>query len=191
MRDYKPDVLFSSFPTFKSERCYYNQITNDQINDIYALRSNVQWMEFVPREPMISLDQAYTFVDDTQGYRDRKEGTLWGMFLHGSDRMIAMIGIYRIRHEHHRGEIGYMLNGEYHNQGLITEAVDTVTAFAFDKVGFHSLEAVINPRNKPSERVLIKSGWVKEAHFKENFLWKGVYEDSVIYSKINPNLYHS
>ncbi|MGY0034483.1 GNAT family N-acetyltransferase [Pedobacter sp. NJ-S-72] len=50
---------------------------------------------------------------------------------------------------------------------------------------FHSLEAVIDPDNYASEKVLIKHGFVKEGHFKENSFFDGKFLDAVIYSLIN------
>jgi ribosomal-protein-alanine N-acetyltransferase len=48
----------------------------------------------------------------------------------------------------------------------------------------HSTEAIIDPKNKASERVLEKAGFIKEAHFKENEFFDGKFIDSVVYSKL-------
>ena len=49
----------------------------------------------------------------------------------------------------------------------------------------HSIEAVIDPRNSASEKVLQKNGFIKEAHLKENEFFEGEFIDSVIYSRLN------
>jgi ribosomal-protein-alanine N-acetyltransferase len=46
----------------------------------------------------------------------------------------------------------------------------------------HSIEAIIDPENRASERVLQKSGFVKEAHILENEFYDGKFLDTVIYS---------
>ena len=53
--------------------------------------------------------------------------------------------------------------------------------YAFNTVGFHSVEAVIDPNNFGSARVLEKNGFRKEAHFIENFFWNNEFIDSVHY----------
>ena len=51
----------------------------------------------------------------------------------------------------------------------------------------HSIEAVIDPENIASERVLQKNGFVKEAHILENELYDGKFWDTVIYSLLKRN----
>ena len=49
----------------------------------------------------------------------------------------------------------------------------------------HSIEAIIDPENFASEKVLQKNGFVKEAHLKENEFYDGRFLDTVIYSILN------
>ena len=66
----------------------------------------------------------------------------------------------------------------------MTEALECITRFSFQKLKLHSLEANIAPDHFASARVLEKNGFVKEAHFKENWYYKGWW-DSVIYTLHN------
>ncbi|MFZ1750315.1 MAG: GNAT family protein, partial [Saprospiraceae bacterium] len=118
---------------------------------------------------------------------DKKEGLNWGMHLKNQTNLIGIIGLYRIKAEHSRCEIGYMLLPEYHNKGLVTEAIQTVLNYAFDRLQFHSVEAIIDPRNYPSEKVLLKNGFLKEGHIKENEFFNGEFIDTMIYSILRKN----
>ena len=51
----------------------------------------------------------------------------------------------------------------------------------------HSIEAVIDPDNIASEKVLLKNNFVKEAHILENELYEGTFWDTVIYSILKRN----
>ncbi len=62
------------------------------------------------------------------------------------------------------------------------EALDMVLDYAFCRLNFHSVEAVIDPGNLASERLLLKHCFVKEAHLKENFYYQAEFLDTVIYS---------
>jgi ribosomal-protein-alanine N-acetyltransferase len=57
--------------------------------------------------------------------------------------------------------------------------------YAFNNAGFHSIEAVIDPNNFASEKVLLKNGFRKEAHFVENFFWNNEFISSVHYGILN------
>jgi ribosomal-protein-alanine N-acetyltransferase len=78
-----------------------------------------------------------------------------------------------------------MLLPEYHGKGIITEAIKETVKYGFEIMKLHSIEAVIDPENLASEKVLLKSGFIKEAHFKENEYYEGRFLDSVIYSILN------
>jgi ribosomal-protein-alanine N-acetyltransferase len=54
-------------------------------------------------------------------------------------------------------------------------------------MNLHSIEAVIDPENSASEKVLQKIGFVKEAHILENELYDGKFWDTVIYSMLKRN----
>lgn len=49
----------------------------------------------------------------------------------------------------------------------------------------HSIEAMIDPKNHGSARVLEKNNFVKVAHLKENEFYEGRFLDTVIYSLLN------
>jgi len=51
----------------------------------------------------------------------------------------------------------------------------------------HSLEAIIDPRNIASAKVLEKNNFVLEGQFKEDTFWDGKWLDSNVYSLLNKN----
>jgi len=42
----------------------------------------------------------------------------------------------------------------------------------------------VDPENLPSIKLLVKNGFVKEAHFKEDYYYDGIFYDSAIYCLI-------
>jgi ribosomal-protein-alanine N-acetyltransferase len=80
-----------------------------------------------------------------------------------------------------------MILPQYNGQGIVTEAIKVVLEYGFEELNMHSIEAVIDPDNVASERVLQKNGFVKEAHILENELWNGKFWDTVIYSILKRN----
>jgi ribosomal-protein-alanine N-acetyltransferase len=84
--------------------------------------------------------------------------------------------------ENYRAEVGYMLLPEFWKKGLAKEALLKVIEYGFDEMKLHSIEAHISPRNAASASLLGKTGFVKEAYFKEDFFFNGAFEDTAIYS---------
>lgn len=99
--------------------------------------------------------------------------------------MMGTIGYYHIKHEHYRAEIGYMLLPDFQGKGYVTEAITEVVNYGFITMGLHSIEALIDPANLASAKVLEKCDFIKEGHCKESEFYNGEFIDTVIYSKLN------
>ena len=67
------------------------------------------------------------------------------------------------------------------------EGMIAALKYGFNEMQLHRVEANINPLNIPSQAILEKAGFVKEAHFKENYFYNGYYTDSAIYCLLTKN----
>jgi len=145
-------------------------------------------MKYVGKPPAISLGNAREHIQKFIDGLNNNEAATWGICLADDDKVIGTIGFWRIAKEHYRAEIGYMLHPDHWNKGIITEAIEATLEHGFNELKFHSIEAFLTPENIGSVRVLEKSGFKKEGHFKENYFFDGVFSDTAVYSKLNPNI---
>lgn len=180
-----PNFSFLPFQNLESARLLLRQITPEDVNEIFALRSNAETMKFIPRPLCKTNEEALEHIKILQDKLEKNEGINWAITLKGNPKLIGIIGHYRIRWEHFRSEIGYMLLPEYHGKGITTEAIKLMIGYGFTQMNMHSLEGIIDPANTASAKVLEKNGFVKEAHFKENEFYDGKFLDAVIYSLVN------
>jgi ribosomal-protein-alanine N-acetyltransferase len=179
------DINFTPFPNLETERLQLRRVVNDDVNEIFALRSDKETMKYIPRPLVKTKEDALEHIALIDSKIDINEGINWAITLKNNPKLIGLIGHYRIKPEHYRAEIGYMLLPEYQGKGIITEAIKEVVKYGFEKMKLHSIEAVIDPENLISEKVLQKNGFVKEAHLKENECFEGRFLDTVIYSILN------
>lgn len=179
------DINFTPFPNLETERLYLRRVVKEDVNEIFALRSNKETMKYIPRPLVKTEEDALAHITMIDEKIENNEGINWAITLKNDSKLIGLIGHYRIKPEHFRAEIGYMLLPEYHGKGIITEAIKETVKYGFEIMKLHSIEAVIDPENLASESVLQKSGFIKEAHFKENEYYEGRFLDSVIYSILN------
>jgi len=179
------DINFTPFPNLETERLYLRRVAKEDVNEIFALRSNKETMQYIPRPLVKTEEDAMAHIAMMDEKIDNNEGINWAITLKNDSKLIGLIGHYRIKPEHFRAEIGYMLLPEFHGKGIIVEAIKETVKYGFEIMKLHSIEAVIDPENLASEKVLQKCGFVKEAHFKENEYYEGRFLDSVIYSILN------
>lgn len=179
-------ISFDPFPEIQTERLFLRQITNDDAQDVFALRSDEKVMEYIDRPRATTIDDAIALIEKINKAISENEGINWGITLKGDKTVIGMISYHRIEKENYRGEIGYLLRPDQHRKGIMQEAISAVIDFGFDQLHFHSIEAKINPGNNASRQILEKNGFVKEAYFKENYYWDGKFLDTGVYSLLSP-----
>lgn len=176
---------FSPFPVLETENLILRQIHLDDDNEVFEIRSNPETMKFIPRPLAETIEDARKFITECNAGIEKKELINWAIARKDDNKLIGMIGFFRMQPENFRGEIGYILNPNFQGKGFMKEALDKALSYGFETMKFHSIEAVIDPRNNASEKLLQKSDFEKEAHFKENFFHNGQFLDTVIYSLLN------
>jgi ribosomal-protein-alanine N-acetyltransferase len=177
------EVNFNPFPEIKTERLLLRRLIKEDTEQIFKLRSNENVMKFIGKSPVTSMDEAIAFFDLVNNSLENNSGISWAIALKESpEKMIGTIGLWRLIKENFRAEVGYMLLPEYWKKGLAKEALLKVIDFGFNEMKLHSIEAHISPRNTASALLLEKTGFAKEAYFKEDFYFDGAFEDTAIYS---------
>ena len=178
-------ISFNPFPLLESERLYLREITPDDVKEVFAIRSDADTMKYIPRPLAKTQQDALDHIDViAKGIAD-DQFIHWAITLKHETKLIGMICLLRMQPENYRTEIGYILNSDFRGLGIMDEAVKTVIRYAFGTLMFHSMEAVIDPLNGASEKVLLRNNFVKEGHFKQNQYYDGRFLDTVIYSLIN------
>jgi [ribosomal protein S5]-alanine N-acetyltransferase len=180
-------INFHPFKNLETKRLLLRRVAITDVKEVFELRSNPDTMKFIPRPLIANHEEALLHINMIEDKIITNEGINWAITLKGDSKLIGIIGHYRIKPENYRCEIGYMILPEYNGRGITTEAIKAVLAYGFDDLQMHSIEAVIDPGNYASERVLQKNGFVKEAHILENEFYDGQFIDTVIYSLLKRN----
>jgi len=81
------------------------------------------------------------------------------------------VGMISIRKESEDGKwsIGYWTHPEMQNMGYMTEMVEEIIKFGFERLSAESIEAKCAIWNEASEKVLLKSGMNVKEHLEKGF----------------------
>lgn len=178
------DSEFENFPVLRSKRFMFRQFEMSDAAFFFSLRSNPLVMEFMDTYSIQTVEEAELKINDMNKDFTEHKGIVWLILDKVSSAKIGYITIWHIVQEHVRAEIGYALDPKYWGKGMMTEACNCVLQYAFESLGLHSVEAVVNEGNLRSIGLLNKLGFVKEAHFRENYLFEGRFLDSIVYSML-------
>lgn len=157
----------------------------DDAADIFFLRSDETVLKFIGKEPAASVEEAKTFIQRVNDAADANESIIWAITL--KDDPVTVIGTicyWRLQPENYRAEIGYALHPNHWRKGIMKEAILKVLDYGFETMKLHSVEARTATDNIASGSVLQATGFVKEAHLKEEFFFRGEFLDTIIYSRL-------
>lgn len=182
----KLNTDFSKFPILETANLLLREVVEKDVEEVFFLRSDKEIMKYIPRPLAKTKDEALVHIEVLRKAKENEEGINWAITQKGNETLIGIIGLYRIEKENFRSEVGYILHPAFQGKGILGEALQKVMEFGFTYCNFHTLTAVIDPRNSASERVLQRANFTKEAHFREDFYYDGEFLDSVHYSIINP-----
>lgn len=107
------------------------------------------------------------------------------VFRRDDDALLGGLTINNIR----RGivqscNVGYWIGADYARCGYMTEALTATTAYVFDRLGLHRLEAACLPDNDPSHGLLRKLGFEEEGVARAYLKINGAWRDHVLFALI-------
>lgn len=170
------------FPKLETPRLHLRQLSIEDSEAILFLRSDIRTTLYLDRDRMRTIEQAREQILFLNEGFTKFESITWGIELKSNSKLIGTIGYHRLDKPHYRAEMGYMLDPDYWRKGLMSEAIMSVIEFGFEKMQCHTLEAQVNPNNQASIQLLEKFNFVREAYFKENYLYNGRFLDSAVYT---------
>ena len=177
---------FTPFPTLTTERLVLRQITKDDVNETFILRSDEEVMRYINRPKAKSVVEAMRFIEMITAAWANNESIYWAISLKNDPKLIGSICIWQIEQENYRAEIGYTLLPAYHRKGIMNEAMKAALDYGFNTMNLHSVEANVNPENLGSIKVLEKNNFIREGYFRENYFFEGKFLDSAVYSLVPP-----
>lgn len=92
-----------------------------------------------------------------------------------SARAIGKIGVWNAE----RAEIGFLLKRDFWRQGIVSEAMEVLLPFLFERRGLEQITADIDPDNTASRNLLEKFGFRVVGHREKTFCIGGVWVDSL------------
>ncbi len=108
------------------------------------------------------------------------------LLLKGTNTIVGSSGLHEIDWVVPKFEIGYWVRTSFAGQGLITEAVNGITDFAFDVLEGRRIEIHCDALNERSAAVARRAGYELEAisRHEDRHHLTGALRDTLIFSKI-------
>ena len=158
---------WSSFPTLTSERLFLREISFNDANAIFELRTNPQINKYVDRKTPKTITDAVDFIKMIQDLVKNEEGIFWVITLKNTSEVIGSIGIRHFNDDFSYAEIGYELHPDFHKKGIMSEALQTIINFSFNTFGLKTIEAFTHKNNIGSIALLEKHQFIYQPKRRE------------------------
>ncbi len=175
---------FSPMPTLYTERLVLRPMRTSDAFDMYEYARRDDLTEYLLWSPHPSVSDTRDYLTYIESRYSTCDFYDFAVTLADSGKMIGTVGFTRLDMAHNLGEIGYVINPDYHNLGIATEAAAEIMRFGFEKLSLHRIEAKFMQGNTASLRVMEKLGMSFEGYHRDSMLVKGVYRTIGYCSKI-------
>ena len=160
---------FTPFPILTTERLTLRQLSTDDQQDIFTLRSDTEINKYLGREPSKTVEDAINFIDRINDNVQKNNSIYWVITLTKTKIFVGTICLFDISNENNKCEIGYELLTNFQGQGIMKEATEKVINYAFQKIRLQTIEAFTHNGNRNSTKLLEKLYFIKSIEAdKEN-----------------------
>ncbi|KAB2492676.1 GNAT family N-acetyltransferase [Priestia endophytica] len=172
----------NNFPFIETNRLLLREIVKDDANDILKYLSDEEVMKYYGLAPFKTINEALNEILWYQSILNEQTGIRWGITLKGKDEVIGSCGFLNRVPEHYRTEIGYELSRDYWGHGIASEALEAVIRYGFKYLKFQRVEALVEPPNIPSQKLIEKHGFIREGLLRDYEFTCGKFDDLYMYS---------
>ena len=166
---------FKHIPTLCTERLALRPMQVSDYTDMYDYAKRPELTRYLLWSPHPSAEYSKEFLKFVvKRYRAGKFYD-WGVEEKESGRMIGTCGFTSIDVEHRKGEIGYVINPDFHHRGYALEAAAEILKFGFLELDLNRIECRFMQGNAPSLKVMEKLGMTFEGYMRDAMYVKGEY----------------
>jgi ribosomal-protein-alanine N-acetyltransferase len=160
---------FTPFPILTTERLTLRQLSVDDKQNIFDLRSDTEINKYLNRAPSKTIDDAVNFIEKINDSIRNNNSIYWVISLTTTNTFVGTICLFDFSNENNSCEIGYELITKFQKQGIMKEAAQVVIGFVFQTLKFKKIVAFTHYENQNSTNLLLKLNFVKSLETdKEN-----------------------
>jgi RimJ/RimL family protein N-acetyltransferase len=170
----------AGIPTIETTRLVLRRPRAEDAPDLFAIHSSAEVNRYWSSPPMQQLAEAEARIAKLLQYEADGSGMGWMIERREDARVIGTLSLHRFDEQSNRAEVGYSLGREHWGKGYMSEALNTLIAYAFGPMDLRRLEADTDPRNTPSVRLLERVGFSREGLLRERWVVADEISDSVL-----------
>lgn len=160
---------FTPFPILTTERLTLRQLSIDDQQNIFALRSDKEINKYLDRQISKTIEDAIDFINKINDNIEKNNSIYWAITLTKTRTFVGTICLFDFSNEKNSCEIGYELMINFQGKGIMKEAGGKVIDYAFQTLQFQKIIAFTHNGNQSSTKLLKRFNFIKSIEAdKEN-----------------------
>ena len=158
---------FTPFPVLITERLTLRQLSINDAQGIFTLRSDKEISKYLGRQVSETIEDVENFINKISESTKKNESIYWVITITNSGTFVGTICLFNFSNEYDKCEIGYELLTDFQGQGIMKEAAEKVIDFAFNIIEIKKIEAFTHNGNTNSTNLLKKLNFKKSEETDE------------------------
>ncbi|MCL2813039.1 MAG: GNAT family N-acetyltransferase [Oscillospiraceae bacterium] len=152
--------IFSHIPNLETQRLVLRRIEEGDCADMFEYSADLDVTKYLTWQPHAHIGETKRHMAEIQKRYDNGQFYDWGMVYKENGSLVGTCGFTSVDTGKNACEVGYVLSKKYWGKGLVPEALERIMEFAFDYIGFETIEARFLDGNAQSKKVMEKVGMV-------------------------------
>lgn len=174
---------FSPFPVLKTKRLTLRRLESKDAQGLLVYHSTPSETEFVDTMIYERVDQVEKYISKMNEGVDTFKWIIWAIADIKTDHIMGTISLWNLEDGEALCETGYGLLSQFRNKGYMSEAIQVVEAFGFEKMALKCIDAYTNVLNLPSLKFLESAGYKRIGQCVDEQTITGIPMDMAIYRK--------
>lgn len=167
-----------------SNRLYLRKFSQDDSKEIFeGFRNQKEFLYYTNKNKITLEEQKNSLKDIDEKYKDNNYYN-WLITLKDTKQIVGAIN-FNVNLRNDSVMFNYAIDNRFTGKGYMTEALEVVKNFAFDKMKVHRFEGGCVVTNIASKRVMEKCGLIQEGILKDYVKLSDGYHDMYMFAVIN------
>lgn len=149
--------------------------------DLLVVHGEDEVTRFLPYKTWREMADAEQWYERAMTRQDARTALQFVIVERAGQRVVGTCLLFNPVEESARAELGYVLGRRDWGRGLMGEALTLLLDLAYGPMELRRLEAEVDPRNDPSNRLLLRLGFTREGTLRRRWVTKGEEKDTHIY----------
>ena len=155
------NINFIPFPILTSGRITLRELSIDDQQNIFALRSDKEINKYLGRQESRTIEDAVNFINTVTNNIKKNNSIYWVITLSNTKTFVGTICLFNFSPGESTCEIGYELLTKFQGQGIMREAAEQVIDYAFQTLKVQKIIAFTHSRNQKSTNLLTKCNFIR------------------------------